>query len=115
VSALTPEQRIAELEDRVAVLEMALGIDYTAPPEWRLSRTQSRVLGMLAKTSGVVPAERIYQALYGGRLDPPGGNAVSVHVCHLRARVARFGVDIRAHKSAGYWIPAEQKARLLDA
>jgi DNA-binding response OmpR family regulator len=113
------ERRVIELEDRVAVLEEALGLTYTAPPEWGLTPTEDRILAMLNKAP-MVRRERLMVALYGLDDDPPLSNVVEAHISHMRRKLRPHGVEIMSHKGkriidGGYWIPAEQKARLADA
>jgi DNA-binding response OmpR family regulator len=111
---MTDAERIEALEDRVAVLEQALGLNYQAPAEWRLTSTEERILGVLLR-SPRVHRERLMVALYADRADPPDVSVITVHVCGLRAKLKRLGVDVIAMRHAGYWIPADQKQRLLDA
>ena len=112
----TDTDRILALEDRVAVLEEALGIRYEGMKEWGLSPVQAQIVGILRKIDSA-PCKRIYVAIYGSALDPPDLNVVRVHISHLRSKLKPHGVEIKSGRgctSCGYWIPEEQK-RLLDA
>lgn len=107
-------QRVIDLEDRIAELESALGLDYKSRPEWGLTRSEACVVGMLTKTS-IASHARLETALYADRNDTPTGNNVDVFITRARRKLAPFGIEIRNTWGVGYWIPAEQKARLLDA
>lgn len=111
---MTPEQRIQILEDQVAALQEALGLAYDPPMEWGLTKTEAELFGIL-KRSPVVLRDRMRTALYGLWADPPLTNVIAVHVCHMRRKLAPFGISIKASRDGRYWIPQEQKARLLDA
>lgn len=111
---MTDSDRIEQLEDRVAVLEGALGFSYNAPPEWGLTPTEERILGILLKCP-VAPYERIFAALWGAENDPPDEHLLAVHACRLKRKMRDQGIEVRSMYRFGYWIPAEQKARLADA
>ena len=111
---MTDADRITALEYRVAALEEALGLTYQPPPALGLTRFEARIVGMLMKAN-VATTERMFTALYGEREDPPISKNVDVFISRARPKLAKRGVEIRNTWGVGYWIPAEQKARLLDA
>ena len=110
--------RIQQLEDRVAVLEEALGIKYHAPPEWGLTPMQDQIVGML-RAARALPYERMMAAIYGMVDNPPLTDVIRVQSCRIRPKLKAHGIEIRTlwprtSGDGGYWIPAEQK-HLLDA
>lgn len=111
---MTPEQRIQALEDRVAILEEALGLAYQPSPLCRFTPTERRLVGVLLKTTRA-SSIRIETALYAHANNPPTTNNVKVHIHRIRKKLAPLSVQICTDWGFGYWIPAEQKARLLDA
>lgn len=110
---LSTEEEIQLLKDRVAILEDALGITRRFPPDWGLTPRQEQMLGILCKTT-VAPAERFMVALYSDYADPPVGNIIATQLCKLRKRLKPMGIEIKSRLGGGYgyWIPAEQKAKL---
>jgi len=48
----------------------------------------------------VMPTERIYDALYAGRENPPAGNTLRVHICKLRRLLAGTPFVIVSRSSA---------------
>ncbi len=124
---MTDADRIQALEDRVTVLEDALGIRYHAPPEWGLTPTQDVIVGLLLAARSV-PWERMWTVLYGSESDPPETDVIRTQICLMRPKLEAHGVEVRTiaggngigrymrgTPGGGYFIPAEQKARLLDA
>lgn len=113
---MTPEQRIQALEDKVVWLEEALGLSRQFPAEWGLTPTQERMLGMLV-AARVVTEARFMVALYSERLDPPLSKVVPAQLSKMRDKLRPMGVEIHSRNGSswGYWIPAEQKAKLLNA
>jgi DNA-binding response OmpR family regulator len=110
----TDAERITALEDRVAVLEEALGLTYKAPVDWGLSAHQTKLLGIIAR-SPVASHERIYTALYGDRADPPGMTAIKTLLVHIRRRLARHGVPVQINTiwGVGYSMAEADRKRLL--
>lgn len=67
---MTQAERIQALEDRVALLEDALGLTYTVPIEWGLTLTEARLFGLIRKVP-VVRLERLRLALYASASTRP--------------------------------------------
>ena len=111
---MTSEDRILALEDRVTVLEEALGLTYEPPVGLGLTRFEAAVVGVILKTK-IASRDKLWFALYGDRADPPTCQNVDVFVSRARSKLRAHGVTINNTWGVGYWIPAEQKARLLDA
>lgn len=111
---MTAEQRIQALEDRVAVLEEALGLTYVAPLEWKLSPMQDRILAMLLKAQAV-RRERLSVVLYGLEPNPPISNVIASQISHMRRKLRPRGIEIKSIRGVfggGYWLDPEVRARL---
>ena len=98
---MTDSERIAALEDRVAMLEEALGLTYRAIPT--LTPTQNKMVGMLVKHHGIVSYERFMTALYADRDDGgPDPHILAVHIYKLRPKLAAMGAEVETIPSVGY-------------
>jgi two-component system cell cycle response regulator CtrA len=94
---------IATLRERIRQLEEALSPTDAAPPvEWGLTATQARVYAHLASRERAT-RQSIMTALYGTRPnDDPEMKIVDVFICHIRRKVAPFGVRINTIWGQGY-------------
>jgi len=109
--------RIAELaadnealREQVRQFKDALGRGLRFPPEWKLTRCEAAVLGVLtARTAAQKEAFMI--ALYGDRDDPPDENIIRVFVCRLRRKLRAHGIAIHTMKE-GWFVTAADRARL---
>lgn len=100
------------LRARVEQLECALGTDQIAPAAFHLSHSETRVFGVLMKR-GIATRDMIMLALYGGRPDSDVGvDIIMVFICHIRAKVKRFGIEIDTVKRYGYRMTPEMKAKV---
>lgn len=108
-----PEAEIERLRARVDALERALGLTAQFPPEWGLTTSEKRILGVLA-TRPAVPRMALYEALYGDRVNPPDDTTVTTLVCKLRRKMAAVGFTIGKTRNYGnYSIPDEERRRIL--
>lgn len=104
----TPDDRVEALEARVAALEEAMGMRTDFPPEWPLSQSERRVLGILLNRTA--PSyEQLMAALYGDRADPPVTEVLKVFISRIRHRL---GVAVRNRRGEGYWMDAASKDAL---
>ena len=105
------DQRIRALEDRVTLLEDALGMNYHAPPAWGLTPCEAAIFGVIMRVP-MATFDRLMTAVYAHKSDPPDANVIKVHVHRIRRKIAPYGLTINTAKCVGYWIPEEQKAKL---
>lgn len=112
---MTSADRIGELEEQVRQLKAALGGELKWPPAWRLTRNETRVLGVLVARS-MVRVEAVLTLLNSGRREAPLDDSnVRQTVYHLRRKVAVHGVGINTSVGHGYWIATDVRARLRKA
>lgn len=110
------EERCAWLEERVAQLESALGMDFLTPVEWQLTAQMMRLFGcMMARELMTGPAAMA--ALYRDRLgadDEPDPKIVDVQICKMRARLKPFGIEIVTRWGLGYFLTPATKAQVRE-
>jgi len=110
IEALETENDL--LRAQIVQLECALGADQTAPAVFQFSGSEARVFGVLMRR-GVATRDMIMLALYGGRPDSDVGvDIIMVFICHIRAKVKRFGIEIDTVKRYGYRLTPEMKAKV---
>jgi two-component system cell cycle response regulator CtrA len=98
------QDEIADLKERVARLEEALGMTHDVPLGLALTPAEARVLGILMKRD-VAKKDMIMIALYDGRhaeKDIPEPKIVDVFVCKMRAKLKRYGLEIKTVWGIGY-------------
>ncbi|MCS0501595.1 winged helix-turn-helix domain-containing protein [Ancylobacter mangrovi] len=111
VEALEAESE--RLRQRVEQLEAAMGMDFVAPVEWRLTSSECRVFGVLLKRE-VATKDAIMAALYraDGR-EEAEMKIVDVFICKIRRKVKPFGVVIVTRWAVGWSL--ESRAELAQA
>lgn len=108
-----PEALQAEndrLRERIAELEAALGCDFIPPDDWRLTRHEAVVFGiLLARATATTDA--IMAGLYrdNGR-DEPNIKIVRVWICKLRDKLEGHGLFIETVWGFGYRLSPQTKA-----
>lgn len=106
---------LTRLRDRVEELEELLGLRMEAPLHFpvHLSRTEERLLGILS-SGRLVTKEFAHRALYAARpdCDVPEIQVVDVYACKLRRKLGPFGIAIKTKWGVGYYLDAENVARL---
>lgn len=98
------------LRDRIAQLEDAMGLDFVAPLEWRLTRAETALFGVLLAREFATK-----EALLAGVARDPTGDApeikiVDVFVCKARRKLRPFGIEIETIWGRGYRLTPESKA-----
>lgn len=105
-------ERVDVLEEEVRQLHDAFEPSAPMPEAWKLTKTEARLLHVLARTrGGYLTKERILTALYG--LEPDVEiKIVDIYVCKLRRKLARAGsaVEIRTFYGDGFGLTAEAHA-----
>jgi hypothetical protein len=115
--------RIQLLEDQVAELQTALGMNAAATYPRRLSPQQRAMFGMLL-TRGRVSKQQFLLAIYAARpeADRPGDpdNVFKQQMMYLRRRVVPDGIEIETlHGAPGsgadplFFLPPESRARAM--
>lgn len=90
------------LRARVTQLESVMGAEFCAPLEWRLTPSETRILGLLYARERVTK-DAIMTVLYRewGR-DEAEIKIVDVLVCKLRKKLKPFGISIQTRHGVGY-------------
>lgn len=100
-----------ELRERVSQLEAALGRQEWSPEAWGLSRQESRIICCLAlRELAVMEILKMAAATPGGI--EPGPQDIHVHICRIRRKLARFGIEIKTRWGVGYFLEAETRKRV---
>jgi len=103
------EARIAELERLIADQQI------TFPPDWDLTRIQTRILRFLLKRS-FANREQIHAFLYADREDGgPELENVRVHICLLRKKLKPHGVNISWLGGMGYRLDDATKEKIRSS
>lgn len=108
------DQELAAAHVRIRELEDALGVNYPAPLSFGLTPKQARVLGVLMKRN-VATKETIVAALYGHiscDREIPGQKIVDVFICHMRKKLATFGIQIKTVWGDGYALSNGDKEKI---
>lgn len=108
------EARCAQLEEQVAMLERALGMDFLTPVEWRLTGQQMRLFGVLMTRELMTPAAAMAALLRDRIDDGPDPKIVDVQVCKMRKVLTPLGIVIQTRWGQGYFLSPEGKARAAD-
>ncbi|MBS7539746.1 winged helix-turn-helix domain-containing protein [Ancylobacter lacus] len=103
------------LVEQVAGYRAMLDGDAPLPPDWRLTKTETALLRVLA--SGRLYSVRlIMDALYWRRTNEvPYDDIVGVYVCRIRKKLRPLGIDIITVSGQGYYLPAASLQRVRDA
>ena len=79
-----------------------------------LTKSEATIVGAIART-GSITKERLYSALYGD-LDmvesPRGPNNISVRICHIRAKLKPYGIEVTTQWGIGFSIGSASINRL---
>ncbi len=109
----TLEAENERLRGTIRDLREQLCEHYVAPRCLRLSASESILLGGLLSRKHSTGAD-LFVILYGPYETERQVNTVRVLVLRLRKKLKLHGIHIRAdnHHAKGYWLEAEDKARL---
>jgi DNA-binding response OmpR family regulator len=106
-----------ELKEEVLRLREALGGSLPDFRFMRITSSEGKILHALLQTE-MLTKGAILTTLYSGRAgDEPDQKIVDVFVCKLRKRLTPFGIEIGTVWGRGYFMDAENKAkiRVLEA
>jgi two-component system cell cycle response regulator CtrA len=103
IKALEAENE--RLSQRVEQLEASMGVvGFTPPVEWRLTGSETRVMGVLLKRE-VATKDAIMAALYcADARDEAEVKIVDVFICKIRKKLKPFGIQIATRWGQGYSI-----------
>lgn len=110
------EQENDDLRARVRELEALSGVRFEAPPQFRFTKNEAVIFGMLLKNE-LVLRESMMQMLYLHEQDEAQIKIVDVWVCKMRAKLKPYGIEIQTQWGQGYFLsPASKSAAqsLLD-
>lgn len=99
------------LRNGLDALKDSLGITFTAPIEWGLTGSETKVFGRLLR-QGVATKDAIMASLYRdeGR-DEAEIKIVDVFICKMRKKLAPWGIEILTVWGVGYQLaPASREA-----
>ena len=97
------------LKDRIAVLEDALGFSIVTPFEWRLTRTEMSLFGLLYRRKGCVSRDAAMTVLYGDRATPPSDKIVDIFILKIRRKLGPFGIEIATRHGIGWELLPEAR------
>lgn len=106
------EEEGERLREIIARLERALGMEFIAPVEWRLTGSESRLIGaliareILTKDAGMAALYRDF-----GK-DEPDPKIFDVFVCKIRKKLRLFGIEIATLWGVGYRLTPQSRAEL---
>lgn len=104
------EALVERLENKVEVLERAMGFLILPPLEWGLTGSEARLFGALLERE-MVTKDAAMSALYRDHGDDePEVKIVDVFICKIRKKIAVFGLTIETIWSVGYRLSPESKA-----
>lgn len=94
---------VAELRERVRLLEAALVGEWLPPREWHLTRSEAQIFWLLARRE-FISREQLVTALYAARpdKDQPVAKIVDVHICKMRRKLDPLGAHIETVYGRGY-------------
>ena len=110
------ERELDEAHERIRQLEaLHFNAGWAPPDEIGLTAKEATIVAVLVGREGVVTTEQLMHALYALRPDePPQVKIIDVFVCKARKKLKPFGIEIRTHWGAGYSMPAESQAALIN-
>lgn len=108
--SLSLQDRNEILEEQIIQLKALLAPPLEFPPDWKLTRAETRVLRtMMAAPDGRRSSEQIHAAVSGD--DPETmPKIIHVYVCRLRQKLKPYGVSIVNIFGFGYRLMPESKA-----
>jgi DNA-binding winged helix-turn-helix (wHTH) protein len=103
-------ETIAERDEEIRQLKAMLGQEILFPVEWKLTKTEGRLLGLiLSKSPFLASREVIAHVVWNG--DCPNDKNIQVQICKIRKKIPP-GVVIVSRWGEGYSMPIESADRL---
>lgn len=110
---MTVADQIEELREQVRQLRAALGVARRWPDDWRLTRSETVMLGVLVARD-MATKNTLVVALGLDRAERPSDKLVEVHLSRLRRKVKARGIHIRNRVGTGWFLSREDRARLRE-
>lgn len=105
------EKELSFARDRIAEMEMAMGIRFEFPSALELTGVESALLGILVKRD--IAYRDQLMTIYDSRSkEQPSDRVIDVHIYKMRGKLARYGIHLLTVHGRGYRIPPEGKAIL---
>jgi two-component system, cell cycle response regulator CtrA len=96
-------------EENLSLKQALVSGGWRAPPEFRLTGKEARLLGCLLARDQATK-DQLMTALYDpGIDDEPEIKIIDVFVCKLRTKLRPFGIPVRTIWGVGYALDAESK------
>lgn len=111
-------EEVEYLKGRVAQLERALGLydsECVFPAEWRLCKTDIRILNTLIRRETVRKAD-LYEAIYWDKYrasDTPDIKTIDVFIWRLRQKLRPFGIIIITRHCIGISLELTMRRQLF--
>jgi DNA-binding response OmpR family regulator len=103
--------------ERIADVELLLGIDSPRPLTFKISRTERILMELLLKRN-MLTREVAWGVLYGHRpdADQPDYRVIATTMHHLRKRLKdQIGVEITTEHGSGWYLKKGEKEKLIFA
>ena len=113
----TSRHVVAEVDqdarDRVIILEDVLGQYVFFSPELKLTLAQRNLLAVIYKRQ-IATMEQLFTVMpnFGRYKGEYSGEAVSIHIFHLRQKLKPFGIEIHNNPGEGYYLTKQNKETL---
>lgn len=103
-----------ELREEITQLREALGATFRAPPGWRLTGSEEKVLGVLvARPLGTRDA--MMAALYlGNGREPASPKTVELFIWKARQKLRPVGILIHNQRGRGWYLDDADRQRLWE-
>ncbi len=102
------EEENDDLRARVKALEELTGVSFEAPPQFRLTRNEAVIFGLLLKGQ-LVRRSSMMEELYLHEQDEADIKIVDVWVCKMRRKLKPYGIEIQTQWGQGYFLSPESK------
>jgi two-component system, cell cycle response regulator CtrA len=107
---------LEEAKARIRSLEAELGVSTPVPLSFGLTGAQTCVMGIILKRP-LATKNALMTGLYHARsaeAEVPAEKIVDVIVCHVRRKVAPFGIEIETIWGQGWRMSDDHKQRVHD-
>ncbi len=113
--AIAMRAYIGELEETVRQLKEQLVPSTVFPAELGLKPLENKIVAvLLARSPSVVSRARLMDAAYFGEEESPGDKIIAQLMCHLRPKLAPYGVAVQSRPGFG-WAFDKGAAEILRA
>ena len=108
-------KRIADLEaENQRLRDIIDGLPASSRLPQSITKTEARILRMLAKWPAGINRYAIYDALYSDRINGgPDTKIIDVHMAHIRKKVRAAGVIIDTIHGVGFRVSEASRAAIM--